>query len=112
MENDINDMLLPCPFCGEIPRIFYWPEYTMIVCQNCGIYQNINHYSDEKAIKAWNTRINYKYKIVKRTVNLFTKIKIYFYRCIFNGIWKIKSYFNKIWKIKNYLKRLNRWLLK
>ena len=51
--------LLPCPFCGGEAELFDYPEMKAycVACLECGV-ETLIYSSKEKAIKAWNTRIN------------------------------------------------------
>lgn len=54
--------LRPCPFCGNPNVVFGYDsaalfEHNYICCTNCGASSG-NFETKEKAIKAWNKRIN------------------------------------------------------
>lgn len=55
----MNSELLPCPFCGELTFVNYWPGGCYIMCHHAGCIGSLidAHYSTEaEAIAAWNTR--------------------------------------------------------
>lgn len=59
-----DDLLLPCPICGEKSQIIYCDEHCcgaeprMVQCNSgsCELLVWVNGNTDEAAIKQWNTR--------------------------------------------------------
>lgn len=53
-----NIKFMPCPFCGKNPRILYQGRFCTIMHKNCAAGFDIvgTFDSEDKAIKAWNTR--------------------------------------------------------
>lgn len=56
--------LKPCPFCGGEARVIPQPNYTdnrckyFVTCTNCGIETPRTARTGEKAIEAWNRRVD------------------------------------------------------
>lgn len=49
--------LLPCPFCGRIPKIESYKNEYWIVCK-CGIELGHLYKSKQAAVNKWNRRKN------------------------------------------------------
>lgn len=62
MMNDIG--LLECPFCGQLKDVFIYrmPTYGnyRVACGECETESGM-HYSNDDAVKAWNTRNGHLY---------------------------------------------------
>ena len=59
-----NADLLPCPFCGEIPKLCEWDEDCRYECMKCGCalcWENSEHEAFEK----WNRRAYYPARDVR-----------------------------------------------
>lgn len=54
--------LLPCPFCGEQPKMFYGTGYVSAGCDNegCKVNPSVDFENGdgakEKVMRSWNTR--------------------------------------------------------
>jgi len=68
MTMELTNQLLPCPFCGEVPRLIHWMNWkgvptgnVNVMCENgdCPVEVRTREYkSEQAAIERWNTRIN------------------------------------------------------
>ena len=56
--------LLECPFCGQLNDVFIYRTKThgnyRVACGECETESGI-HYSNDSAVKAWNTRNGHLY---------------------------------------------------
>ena len=54
-----NIKFMSCPFCDKTPRILYQGRFCTIMHKNCAAGFDIvgTFDSEDKAIKAWNTRV-------------------------------------------------------
>lgn len=54
----MNNKFMSCPFCGKNPRILYQGRFCTIAHKNCASGIDIigTFDSEDKAVKAWNTR--------------------------------------------------------
>jgi Lar family restriction alleviation protein len=55
---EVIDGLLPCPFCGEYPKLMYDPHMKnyWFFCEGCEI-ETMYYDTEQEAVDAWNRRV-------------------------------------------------------
>jgi hypothetical protein len=52
----INDKILPCPFCGELP-VLHFSHFKYTILHQCdAIKANIGNGKKQEVLKKWNKR--------------------------------------------------------
>lgn len=60
-EVEVMDRITPifCPCCGGQSDVIYYNLGKFVRCENCGL-RTPEYDTTEKAVEAWNRRINYE----------------------------------------------------
>lgn len=61
VDRNVRTELLPCPFCGELPRVIEEFNRTLIHCNSsdCYVHPSVDSYSPAELLQAeemWNRR--------------------------------------------------------
>ena len=55
VTKETKHRLLPCPFCGAVPRLLEWAGSWVVECAECGVQTCLNM-SKHFARRSWNRR--------------------------------------------------------